>query len=367
MKNFRNVIRKGSLEKTNKALVMLFVLFLIGSILFSPSPILGIYYLIKIIEFIFLGLCIFLNRNKFINLIPRALPYSIIFESVLTLLQFIHKGSINGLFYFFGERTFNSQTPQIANTSINGELILRPYATFPHPNVLGAFLVFSIIFVLLSINFGKSKITKATLFSFMIAIPALILTFSRSAILVFVISMVLIIGKKYAEGKKTINYMISLAVIIGTILLTNIRFRFIPNFSDSSFIDRKDLILAGIKMIERKPLFGVGLNNFLPELPKYFSGSEKVFYVQPVHNILILAISQIGFLAAGIIIYFLYLVFKKTNFWGRILIFDVFLFSMVDHYFLTIQQGQTILTIAISLSVILVQNDRIKSYAQGNF
>ena len=50
--------------------------------------------------------------------------------------EFIKQASLNGLFWWLGERTFTSSTPGIAKAVIDGRLLMRPYATFPHPNVL---------------------------------------------------------------------------------------------------------------------------------------------------------------------------------------------------------------------------------------
>ena len=69
-------------------------------------------------------------------------------ESLLAIAQFFNHGSINGFFYLLGERFFTAQTPGIANASINGELVLRSYGTFSHPNVLAGFLVLVMSFLL---------------------------------------------------------------------------------------------------------------------------------------------------------------------------------------------------------------------------
>ena len=48
--------------------------------------------------------------------------------------------TLGGYFWYLGERSFYASTPGIAAVSFQGRLLLRPYATFPHPNVFGGFL-----------------------------------------------------------------------------------------------------------------------------------------------------------------------------------------------------------------------------------
>jgi len=64
-------------------------------------------------------------------------------QSSLAILQFI-KGSTIG-FWALGERTFTLLTPGIAKFDFYGHEFLRPYATFPHPNVLAGYLLITII------------------------------------------------------------------------------------------------------------------------------------------------------------------------------------------------------------------------------
>ncbi|MBI3070230.1 MAG: hypothetical protein HYY87_02915, partial [Candidatus Levybacteria bacterium] len=116
-------------------------------------------------------------------------------------------GSMGGLFYFFGERAFTSQTPGIANASINGELMLRPYGTFPHPNVLGGYLTIAMAIVVLNINppaGGQISNIKKILLggALMIGTLALVLTMSRVAILLWMGVLVFVSLTKLKENFK---------------------------------------------------------------------------------------------------------------------------------------------------------------------
>ena len=365
MKNFRMAVKKVLIKKNEIILFFLFVLFLIGSIAFSPTPILGIYFLLKIIEFTLLGFILYVNKNQITKFILITFPFAIIFESVLAILEFINRGSLNGVFYFFGERSFNSQTPDIANAIINGALVLRPYATFSHPNTLGGFLLISMTIVILNIKNQKKFLKYFYYLSLIIGTVALLLTLSRTAISVYIIFLVIYIFRSFKISKsKNLLPSLLLSIIGASFLVTSLNLRFVSLFSDTAFMDRKLLIDATIKMIGKNPLFGVGLNNFLPALPNFYSSRQNVFYIQPVHNIPLLIIAEIGIPASLILFYFLIKLFYKTNFFGKMLLFEALLVSMFDHYFLTVQQGQILLTLVVTLSIIYASfNDKIKGNA----
>src|SRR3989344_1384663 len=113
--------------KKNMSLLFIFILSVFLGILNSKNPSAGTYGLIKVLEFIFLGTYIYFNKKALsLKLIALAFSTGIIFESLLAALQYLNHGSFQGIFYFFGERNFNTNTPGIANASINGQLVLRP-------------------------------------------------------------------------------------------------------------------------------------------------------------------------------------------------------------------------------------------------
>ena len=349
MKNFRIVVKKIKISKINRLAFLVIVLSIFASIIFSLSPAAGLYGLIKILEYILLGLVLYLKKDILFEIIPKVLPISIIFESSLAILQFISKGSINGIFYFFGERSFNSQTPNIANAVINSSLVLRPYGTLPHPNVLAGFLLIGITFLLFQ-SFKKNYLTMPALF---LGTIALLLSLSRVCIILFLLTIIIYAVKKYLSKDllKQNILLILLFLITFSFLFSTISGRFKLDLSDTSIEARKLLINSADLMIKEKPIFGVGLNNFLPSLPKFYSYKESIFYLQPVHNVPLLIFSQVGLIAGIIILYFFVVVFYRANFIFKLILFQIFVISILDHYFLTIQQGQILLTFALVLAL----------------
>jgi O-antigen ligase len=279
---------------------------------------------------------------------------SILFESLLSLLQYINQGSIGSLFYYFGERQYSLQTPGVANASINGQLVLRTYATFSHPNVLAGFLVITMLFLFLFLP--KGGIAKTFLiFAFFLGTISLLLSLSRTSIIVWFICLSLLfcfsVYKKYKKGKSNIKISIlagSALIILSPLFMFKnslLMQRFLStSLLDESIIQRENLFRQAINMFEKNPVFGVGLNNFYNNLNPF---SEKILLIQPVHNIFVLTLSQTGiigflFLVGILVLGLIKILSIKTNKRKYLLciFFSLCFLGMFDHYFLTLQQGQ---------------------------
>ena len=113
------------------------IVLIVLNIFFSLSPLTSIFKWLRILEYYWLFTYL---RAQGAGRRAQGLKFSIVWTCFLAWLQFIKQGSAGGLWYFLGERSFNIFTPNIAKVFF-GDLILRPYATFSHPNVLGGWLV----------------------------------------------------------------------------------------------------------------------------------------------------------------------------------------------------------------------------------
>ncbi len=335
-------------------------LFLILGISLSKSPGSGLYGLVKLLEFLILFFYTaknFRNLNK--KIIFSTIFAGVLFESLLSLAQYVSQSSLNGIFYFFGERSFNSQTPGVADATLNGQLVLRPYGTFPHPNVLAAYLYISLYSLLLIFPRIEIKFKKLFLWLILaIGTIALFATLSRIVIFVWACSalsyLIFLFWKKTRIGfLKKINYVFLFLILIFIVL----SFFTIPvfqrfaqtSFSDESLVQREQLVNDSLEMYGNNPLFGTGLNNFLINLPSIEKKQKQSFYLQPVHNIFLLALSELGipgFLyLSGFVVY----VFLKIRKQKKLLILfsGIIALGLFDHYFFTLQQGQILFSLTM--------------------
>ncbi|HVF69101.1 MAG TPA: O-antigen ligase family protein [Xanthomonadales bacterium] len=364
-------------------------LYLIFNILISDRILGGLYSSLKLLEMAFVAYYsakFVVDKNVF-GKVALLLGVGAIFESLLAIAQFLNKGSIGGLMYFFGERAFDSGTPGIANASLNGELILRPYGTLPHPNVLAGYLLVVMILVLFTLHhqmprkearsksqeswFARNVFSFLSLNSyFLIQIPALVLgtvalflSMSRIAILLWVTILLFVIpakaglhGSRIKSGMTARISAFLCITMLAVFLLSPIGSRFIGiKPSDEAVVQREILNEKAIEMIGQNPLLGVGLGNFLPSLSEIQKPLSTSTYLQPVHNIFLLVAAEAGLIGLGFFLWFLWKTYKMANGkWqmanGLLICFStILILGLFDHYWLTLQQGQLLFAFIIGL------------------
>jgi O-antigen ligase len=327
----------------------------------------GMYGISKFLEFLFLAY--FISKNyKFFNktILFICMLTSVAFEALLAFLQYFNQGSIGGMFYLFGERAFNAETPGIANASINGQLFLRPYATFSHPNVLAGFLILAMLFLFL-FSFKNQRLRIFVWLGSILGTAALLLTLSRSAIFLWLIYLIVLFGlwvvekykkRKFNSKQFVLSIIIFAAITIFVILQNNfILQRFLTSkLSDESLVQRQELVAKSLSMFWESPVLGIGVNNFFNNL-NTVSSKGNVFVIQPVHNIFLLTLSETGIIGFC----FMLLIFSKsceaalkktqTRKYLLLAIFAVIFLGMFDHYFLTIQQGQLLFSFVLGITL----------------
>ncbi len=358
------VVSFKSLRKIPAFFIASMFLFLAIGIYFSINPFSGWYTCLKLLEYIFFGysLVLFLKEKKDNkNFLLPFLAVSVVYESVIAIFQFFLQHSLNGFFYFLGERNFSGSTPGIANASIHGQLILRPYATFSHPNVLAGFLLITMLLIF-SIFWGnRNSNSKYYLYpTLLVGTIALVLTLSRGAILLWMAILVIMscwiflkkFGLKVSLAIAFLVVVISASFFDSSLLFS--RFTQI-SLSDESVVQRIVLATIAWKMFASHIIFGIGFGNFLTNSPIFLPPQSSISLLQPVHNIFLLILSETGIVGLFFSLWFVLQAYKhvigslkkegKVTSSGSLLIAfsSMLALGMFDHYFLTLQQGQLLL------------------------
>lgn len=355
--------QKSKSKKTIKKLKISWALLLIGGLLIlnsllAANPAAAFYKLVKLTEFVLLG--IYITKNRFsVNTFYLLLSTSLVYSSLLAIFQFLNQGSLGGVFYWLGERTFNAGTPGIALASWNDRLFLRPYATFSHPNAFAGFLVISLILM------AKLPITNYQFFKFskplrtvtvFLGIIALFLTFSRASWLVFGISLAAygVWFLRKINGRFIGRWMV-LAFIGSLIFLSTIKnLQAFTTIQPESIWLRQDLNRAALEMIKKSPILGVGLGNFLVRLPEFYQEKGQVRFLQPAHNLYLLIAAEAGLFGLIGLVCFLILTIRclrlKTNYLILMALSAILFLGLFDHYFYTLQQGQILISLVLGLS-----------------
>lgn len=349
------------------------LLFLLINIWMSQNIWNGLYHLLKFLEFTFVAYYVatVIKKREQVKRIFLLLGIGVIGESLLAIAQLLKQGSLGGMFYLFGERLFTASTPGIANASINGELVLRPYGTFPHPNVLAGFLLFSMICLLFTWRWVKRSVENFVwVTALLLGSGALLLTMSRVACLLWVVFLT---GTLLQHLRRRGMKIIATVAILGCLLLMLVSTPFgarllQTNPTEEAVIQRVDLIKTSGELFVRNPLVGVGFGNFLPSLATMQKSVSFGLALQPVHNMFLLIFVEMGIIGLGIFIWFLVKTYRRLFRLGAtvptspyqlltVLLSVVLILGSFDHYFLTLQQGQLLFALVIGLSWIQMKTN----------
>jgi hypothetical protein len=295
-------------------------------------------------------------------------------------LAFWGGGVLQGLlaiWQFFSQNVFSSKWLGVASHSASDigaaviqtadERWLRAYGSFGWPNSLGIYLaVVFVLGILLTQKFSK-KLQPLFLAGQIIIATGLIFSFSRGAWLAgalgIIFLMILAIWKKQ---KQTI--LLILKNIIAGILILIVLLAILPNLFTNRF--QATGYLEQLSLGERSAQFGIAqtiiFDNFFkgvgPGLFTYYLADnfEAPAYglYQPVHNIYLLAMAELGIILFTVVIIGLLFLIKrlyKTNLIFLPVIFILLCFGFFDHYLWTLFGGQILLFSIFGL--VLAKND----------
>jgi len=389
-----------------------------------PHPWIHLYGLVRILE-IFLLFWIIKNLK---NLKPIfwGLVGAVSYTTILATTQFLSQRAISGKWYFLGERWFTSETPGIAQVQIFGKLLLRPYATFSHPNSMAGFLLVSLWLIIwlglllcdpdknqkknvampfmassiygainrtatsLGNKLGLQKPPRFNLIKKVFSLPityyllpitslGLLLSFSHTAWLVFLISILIYIFKSLPITYYLLPITLITSLTFPIILLTASRL-FPPLAFQEEVYLRNFLAQKGIEAFLQKPLFGQGINHFIHFLGSSRPGLLSRTFYQPTHNIWWLILAESGLIGLFFALWITHKTIKRasakvrlpsdegstpvvrqaggvlktqiTNLYHKPLslsLVSILLLSATDHYLLTLQQNRLLLGLFLGL------------------
>ena len=337
-------------------IVGMFLSVYLFSVLGSVDKINSLFYGLRFLEFFVVFLMI---SSGFFRI--RTMIYvfmgSLAFVTLIGVFQYVLQHSL-GL-KFLGEPLISANTLGVAKVAFFDREVLRSYGTFPHPNIFGGYLVFGIFFAIYYWKNHKQLFT-ALLILFGIG---LILTFSRSAMLALLAGIVVYYSlvKIRISWKYFVFGAALLALLIFTLDLTPmLSQRFIIGDANSIY-ERGLFFEAGEKMFFDNWV-GVGAGNFTQVMQGYLVDKLMPWQFQPVHNIFVLVLDEVGIWGLGIFIYlFVYILnsllkrFKNVDtektFLAILIALEmvIFVIGMFDHYFISLYQGQVLFWIFLGL------------------
>lgn len=307
--------------------------------------------------------------------ILAVLAGSAVVQALIGIAQFIKQESL-GLVRL-GEPIIGPNVGGAAKIIAESGKVLRAYGTFPHPNVLAAFLAIGLLAMYYfwlnrpsewKVFSGWRTLVSDTLFGVGIFIIILGLTFafSRAAWAVaalsslFVISYSLLVRRKWVQA-------VRLSILLFAITL-------IAFFGFKNFILPRAQISSGEPAVTQRMGYNdiaIGLikNNFLGvgignqvlysvknEVYKN-AGMTQVWQWQPVHNIYLLMASEIGILGLLAFLLFVGKLFLSQSFMIHnssfiipiTMLSALLILGLFDHFLWTLQPGRLMLWLTIGL------------------
>ncbi len=378
--NFQfSIFNEFSIFNFQKILIVSYLLLITLS---SPPRIwLAVYWLARYLEIILVAwVTVRSQKPEARSQIYRALAIGVLFSVGLGIIQ-MFLGRTTGWWWILGERNFTLADPGIATMTVWGREILRPYATFSHPNALAGFLAAAMMeYGVGSKEYGirkkENRIWRKVVL--LVGVIGVILTGSRGAILGLVVGYGLWVVSRGVRNWKKFVKLAGLGILGGLTLLASApQYAYFGSWSTSTqpksattgfgrtsgFLQSKNpgpsekerlvLVRAAVRMWRDNWLTGVGPGQFLVKLPEYLPAG---FYkIQPVHNIFLLGLAEFGVIGMGIIVITIIKIIKLAvgpDLIGASLkwaLAVILVTGMVDHYWLTAQQNRLLLGLILGL------------------
>jgi O-antigen ligase len=318
------------------------IVFFLLNLSFSLLPPLSGYRLLKYWQLVFI-ISYFSKNFSFSLLIP--LFFSLFLISLLAWGQFLTQGSIQGIFWLAGERFFNLSTLGIAKMNLFDRLFARPMATFSHPNSLAGFLLVALIIFWFFRRFLVKKLGGFFYLGLATMATVLVITFSGAVwLVIFLLALAYLI-------KKFTNRFLGLVLaglLLGGFVFLSFRLGLLER---ASIGERFFLAQNAGRLFWKRPFLGWGLGSFIPAQGQLGLSRGSFNFYQPVHNLFLLILVEVGLLGFFCFFYWLVKWWLKVNYYWRCLFLVIAFLGFFDHYWLTLQQNFLLLGVVIAIAL----------------
>jgi len=278
---------------------------------------LSLYHTVRL-AVLFLFYLYIVNEIRSRSLVVVAVVIQVVVQSLTALAQFFLQSSV-GL-KSFGEHVLDPAVSGVSIVSTGVTRVLRSYGLTEHPNILGGGLTFGLIIFLAVYLYGKPNTRIGMALAIMLGLPALFVTFSRSAWLAFLIGAIILLGavaqaREWKKLRSVLWLALASLLVLAPLVWSyssyvgarlNVGGSFTKNpYENRSIGERLLLDEAGIHIIVDKPFTGVGLGASALAIKKYFPHFIGSFV--PPHFVLLTVTMETGIF--GLIFYICLLLF----------------------------------------------------------
>ncbi|MBI2474971.1 O-antigen ligase family protein [Candidatus Uhrbacteria bacterium] len=290
----------------------------------------------------------------------------LIIPSVLGLWQVIFGASPAST--FFG---LSAQDAKFAGTAVvetATSRTLRAHGSFPHPNIFGGYIAVSLVSLSWIVRMIKTK--KQLIIS---SIPAilfsvtLIITFSRGAWIAVIVGFLILLSFMFVRRRAVPSRVIPIMIIgfvslIATFIIfyPQIFARFEPGLrvEKISIEERVSQYSWFDDVLRHNPLFGVGPGAYTFAL-QAIDPEKEVWNYQPIHNIFLLILGEIGIFGFIVFLNFILRVDQISarvskqagGMFGLTLGVVLIILGLFDHYLWSLWPGLALGVVGISLII----------------
>jgi O-antigen ligase len=324
--------------------------------------------------FLFIALSLVQEPKRVLRVILLTLAVVGTFQAAIAIAQYFTQESV-GL-RWLGEPTFSRSNLGISSqitvpsgnlwlfdrfwgrTELN-PLVIRAMGTLCHANILGGFLMMTSLVTLSQFAYEKGRLFMGICFC--LQFGGLVLTFSRSALFGFSIALTLWLLLSRASRREVLLLVIGSITIAGTLFHEQILNRGgLVNYNEmvkSSDAIRLESQKQAILLISKKPLLGVGHEQFMYRVAEFLPEGSDPGVIHLVHNMFLMLASETGLISLFCFLSLIGSVFwvglKKRNEPYALPLTGIllgFLFiGMCDFYLFTFQTGRLMLFLIAGL------------------
>jgi hypothetical protein len=287
------------------------------------------------------------NWAKALSFITQGFIIGMLGQTIIAITQSILQKNIN--LPLVVEPALSPLLAGISKTIINGDVFIRAYGTFPHPNILafaalmallivyvtvftrkqtsivyGLILVFAgfidhylitsiqafVIAILTGLYIGYGKSIQFPRWFTQLSIWALhiiiLLTFSKVALILIILLDVIYLTmlrnsqlfhmEQFQNNMRSMGRIVLRVIVAGSLLITLI----IPYAQIVATISKRIYYIEDAwQIITNNWFWGIGLGQYVVNLP---DKGRELWQYEPVHNIFLLIWSEIGFVGMALLI-----------------------------------------------------------------
>jgi len=326
----------------------------------SPVAVVSGQFMSRLIGAICLAFCLALSEIKFSKM---ALVFwlSGVGQGILAAMQFFTQKVVASKWLGLAAHTASDTGASVVQTAT--ERVLRAYGSFGWPNSLGVFLAVALIIGVIIFANAERKYWPHFLAGQMIIFIGLIFTYSRGAWLAAAIGLLayffIALKQKNNFALLTLAKQIIAFILISAVLLI----AYFPLFSARASADN---YLEKLSLSERTsqyqiakeiffahPLVGVGPGLYTYYLAGHFSAPTYGTY-QPVHNIFVLALAEIGAVMylffIALVVWFAVRVWKINPVYLSV-IAALLVAGLFDHFLWSLYAGQILFWVVLGMGL----------------